>query len=176
MYSDQSLLPKEAIRLAALGILASRPMPYAALAQEVRHFTSRIVGPSLELMGSSIELLRFEGLADADGDGDDAVLSVTDRGRAELRTLLASAIRPPLNDINKLVMALKMRFMHLLDPEAQQAQADMMIEACRSELARLIDLRGAHADEPGHFTGWLDHDIDLVESRLGWLQEFRAAL
>lgn len=175
MYNDNTLLPKEAIRLAALGILASGPMPYAALAQEVRHFISRIAGPSLELMGSSIELLRFEGLIDSGGDGDDTV-AITDAGRAELRDLLSAAIRPPLNDLNKLVMALKMRFMHQLDAEAQRSQADMMIEACRSELARLTDLRGRHAGEPGHFGGWLDHDIDQTESRLGWLQGFRAAL
>ena len=176
MYDDHSLLPKEAIRLAALGILANRPMTYAALAQEVRHFTSRIVGPSLELMGSSIELLRFEDLVAADGDGPDAILAITDTGRAALRELLSAAIRPPMNDVNKLVMALKMRFMHVLDTSAQQAQADMMIEACRSELARLVDLRGTHAEDPGHFTGWLDHDIELVDSRRAWLEDFRAGL
>ena len=176
MDSDQTLLPKQAIRLAALGILAGGPLTYAALAQEVRHFSSRIVGPSLDLLGSSIELLRFEGFADAEGDGPDAVLTITDRGRDALRALLETAIRPPLNDINKLVIALKMRFMHHLDSAGQQAQADMMIEACQSELARLIDLRGAHAEEPGHFSGWLDHDIELVEARLEWLREFRASL
>lgn len=176
MYNDHSLLPKEAIRLTALGILAGQPTGYAALAREVRHFISRIVGPSLDLMGSSIELLRFEGLVAADGDHPDAELTITEAGRAELRELLSAAVRPPLNDVNKLVMTLKMRFMHLLEPEARRAQADMMIEACRAELARLIDLRGAHADEPGFLAGWLDHDISLVEARLAWLTDFRARI
>lgn len=176
MNTEHSLLPKEAVRLAALGILAGRVRTYAEVAKEVRHFTSRIVGPSLDLLGSSIELLRFEGLVEADGDGPDAKLTITDAGRAALKTLMSSAVRPPMNDINKLVMALKMRFMHLLDADGQRAQADMMIEACQSELARLVDLRRTHAEEPGHFGEWMDHDVSLVESRLKWLEDFRARL
>src|SRR3546814_6409886 len=85
MYRDNSLVPKEAIRLAALGLLAERDRPYGDLAREVREFAARIVGPSLELLGTSIELLRFEGLiAPVDGQGmaDAAVLRLTDAGRA----------------------------------------------------------------------------------------------
>ena len=52
----------EAIRLAALGSLAGKPQRYAEVAGEVRHFVGRLIGPSLDLLGSSIELLRFEGL------------------------------------------------------------------------------------------------------------------
>ena len=42
MYKDNSLIPTEAVRLAALGMLAERPRSYAELAEEVRHFTGRI--------------------------------------------------------------------------------------------------------------------------------------
>ena len=62
MYQDNTLLPREVIRMAALGTLAGRAVSYAELANEVRHFVSRIAGPSLDLMGTSIELLRYEGL------------------------------------------------------------------------------------------------------------------
>ena len=62
MYQDNSLLPREAVRLAALGTLAETPMTYAALAADVRNFASRVAGPSLELMGTSIEMLRYEGV------------------------------------------------------------------------------------------------------------------
>jgi len=54
MYRDNSLIPLEAMRIAALGALADKPMRYAEIAADVRRFTSRIVGPSLELMGSSV--------------------------------------------------------------------------------------------------------------------------
>ena len=176
MYSDNSLLPKEAVRLAALGTLASRPMSYAELVTEVRHFTSRIAGPSLELMGASFELLRYEGLVEGGGNGDDTPLVITDAGLGELRELLRAAVRAPFNDMNKLVMALKIRFLHLLDGDGQRDQADMMIDACRTELARLVDLKGHHQGEEGHFGDWLDHDIGLVESRLAWLEAFHQAL
>ncbi|HYC12673.1 MAG TPA: hypothetical protein VEC75_00390, partial [Stellaceae bacterium] len=62
MFRDRSLVPAEAIRLTALGLLAEGPRRYGDLAAAVRHFTGRIVGPSLDLMGSSLELLRYEGL------------------------------------------------------------------------------------------------------------------
>ncbi len=74
MYRDDTLIPSEAVRLCALGILMLGRRRYAELAREVRHFTSRIAGPSLDLLGTSVELLRFEGLVRAvDGD-DDALL------------------------------------------------------------------------------------------------------
>lgn len=175
MYQDNTLLPREAIRLAALGILAIEQISYAALANEVRHFSSRIAGPSLDLMGTSIELLRYEGLiepADTSLDVDDAPLAITESGREELRQLLCSAVRAPLNDVAKLVLALKFRFMHLLDRDDQRNQAEMMIEACETELVRLIDLRGRHQNADGFLVDWLDSEIGMVETRLDWLRDF----
>ncbi len=62
MYRDNSLIPKEAIRMAALGALVKRDRSYGDVAGEVRKFAARIVGPSLDLLGTSIELLKLEGL------------------------------------------------------------------------------------------------------------------
>jgi hypothetical protein len=70
MFRDKTLIPAEAIRLAALGMLAEGPRAYGALAGDVRHFASRIMGPSLDLLGPSLELLRHEGLAVAEGSGE----------------------------------------------------------------------------------------------------------
>lgn len=171
MYKDNSLIPSESIRLAALGILAQAPRPYAQLASEVRHFSGRIVGPSLDLMGPSLELLRVEGLVEAEGaGGDNALLRITDAGRAELRRLLTANLRGPIGEMNKLIIALKMRFLHLLDRADQQMQAEILIDVCEQELARLTDLRRHHADEPGHLIPWLDHDIAEVEGRLAWFR------
>ena len=173
MYRDRTLLPKEAMRLAVLGILAGTPMDYAGLATELRHFTSRIVGPSLELTGSSIEMLRLEGLIAFVGGQR---LTLTDQGRAELRELLSSSVRAPFDGINRLVLALKLRFLHLLDADSQRSQAEMMIEAAETELARIEDLRKHHAAEPGHLLAFLAHDVDEARSRLEWFRELRAKL
>jgi hypothetical protein len=51
MYRDRSLIPSEAVRLAALGSLALGSKRYAALASEIRQFTVFITGPSLDLVG-----------------------------------------------------------------------------------------------------------------------------
>ena len=68
MYSDRTLLPKECLRLCALGTLAlsDKPISYADLANSVRHFTAHIMGPSLDMMGSSLQLLKLEGLVRED--------------------------------------------------------------------------------------------------------------
>lgn len=175
MYSDHSLLPKEALRLAILGMLAEGERGYADLAADVRRFVSRLAGPSLDLMGSSLELLRYEELiAPACGAGDDARLALTTRGRAELDQLLRAPLRPRLDDVGRLVLALKMRFLHLLPPAAQREQAEMAIEACRGELARLEDLGRGEGGEA--FAAWLAHDTAQAEARLAWLARFRESL
>ncbi len=173
MYADNTLTPKEATRLCALGTLAQGPLSYAALATATRHFISRITGPSLDLMGSSIELLKYEGLVEAlDGQGleDNATLAVTDKGRDELRILLTANLRSGTNELNNLITALKFRFMDLLDDADRRDQIEMLCEVCETELARLEDLRGHHADDSGFLSSWLDHEIEQHEQRLAWLE------
>ncbi|HEX9701763.1 MAG TPA: hypothetical protein VGA19_02855 [Rhodospirillales bacterium] len=179
MYADNTLTPKEAVRLCALGTLAAGPMPYGALAGAIRHFVSHITGPSLDVLGTSVELLKYEGLieaADGIGRADDAEIRITDEGRAELTKLLTANIRAQASEMNKLIIALKFRFLHLLDRPDQRHQADVLADAAENELARLEDLRRYHAGEPGYLIEWLDHDIREVEFHLGWLREFRARL
>jgi len=176
MYADNTLTPKEAIRLCALGSLAQQSMHYSQLAASVRHFISRLVGPQLELMGTSIELLRFEGLVEGVGGvgmEDDAELKLTDKGWEELRTLMVAPVRASFNDITMLIVTLKFRFMHLLEARDRCEQAELLIETCEAELGRLVDLRQHHADDSGLLVSWLDHDIEEFESRLEWLEAFR---
>jgi len=179
MYADNTLTPKEALRMCALGTLASGPMRYSALAAAIRHFISHITGPSLEVMGTSLELLKYEGLVEAvDGVGmeDDAVLGITDAGRAALHVLLTANVRSQASEMNKLIEALKFRFLHLLDLDDQRAQADILIDAKEIELARLDQLRDHHAGQGGHLIEWLDHDIGELEAGLEWLKAFRGRL
>jgi DNA-binding PadR family transcriptional regulator len=179
MNRDNSLIPSEAVRLAALGSLWQGAKRYADLATEVRHFTGRIVGPSLELLGPSLEVLRLEGLIDAElgsGEGSAAVMALTEAGRQELHRLMNASLRGPLGEINKLFVALKMRFIDVLTPEERHLQADLLAEICEQELARLNDLRTHHAGEPGHLLDWLDHDIAQVDARLTWFRALRERL
>jgi DNA-binding PadR family transcriptional regulator len=173
MYRDNSLIPSEAVRLLALGILASGDKRYGALASEVRYFTSHVVGPSLDLVAPPLELLKVEGLIEAAGDddlGDEAVLRVTEAGRADLAKLLTANVRAPVNDINKLILTLKMRFLHLLEPAQQKLQLEVLIEMSERELARLTELRAHHAEDAGFLTEWLDHGTAETAARLEWLR------
>ncbi len=187
MYRDNTLIPSEAIRLLALGVLATRECPYAELAHEVRHFVGHVVGPSLDLVGAPIEVLKVEGLIEEIGtraagpapapDPDAAPpLRITEAGRAELIRLLSSNLRAPVSDINKLIITLKMRFLHLLEPADRRLQAEMLIEMCERQLVRLTELRGHHGDAPGHLPSWLDHEIDQTRERLQWFQDLQAGM
>jgi len=176
MYRDNSLMPKEAVRLAALGALKlAGPTRYGDLATSVRHFTDRIVGPSLDLMGTSLEMLRYEGLVKAtQGTGmeDNAVLEITAAGRGEFQSLMRACVRAPASDpLNKLVIALKLRFLHLLELEIQREQIEALISLCETELARLNDLDRRMGNEPGHFADWLHHDIAELRWRSEWFRE-----
>jgi DNA-binding PadR family transcriptional regulator len=179
MYADNTLTPKEAVRLCALGTLATESVRYSILARSIRHFISHITGPSLEVMGTSLELLKYEGLVSAvNGVGmeDDAVLSITEDGLSELRNLLTANVRTQASDMNKLIIALKFRFLHLLNNDDQQIQAEILIEAQEMELARLEELHREHDNDEGHLSNWLNHDIKDMLSNLEWLKEFRKSL
>ncbi|MDX1425267.1 MAG: hypothetical protein R3322_19110 [Kiloniellales bacterium] len=179
MYRDNSLIPSEAIRLLALGILAGGEKSYAALAAEVRHFVSHITGPSLELVAPPLELLKVEGLVEA-GDDHDApdseLLALTEAGRGELAKLLAANVRAPVSDINKLIIALKLRFLHLLPPAERRVQAETLVELSERELARLTELRAHHAGDGGTLTAWLDQELVQVEARLAFFRDLLAKL
>jgi hypothetical protein len=179
MFRDHSLIPTEAIRLAALGILTEGPKKYGALAVEVRHFASRMLGPSLDILGTSIELLRYEGLIETVGvraaPGQsltaDSTVQLTETGRTALKELLTSRVKAPLTDLSKLVIALKLRFLHLLGPDERRLQMEMLVELTESELARLNDLRTQYAESGNLLGDWLAQDIAQTEQRLAWYQQ-----
>lgn len=175
MYRDNTLIPTEAIRLAALGSLAEGDKQYAELASEIRYFVARVAGPSLDLLGTSLELLSYEALAvtvDGGAVQDGAALQITDSGREMFHTLMTSNVRAPVNDVSKLVIALKMRFMHLLPKDDRRDQAEMMAEMCEVELARLNELRGGYGQEP--LAEWLDLEIAQLNERLDWFRKLDA--
>ena len=171
MYRDNTLLPSEAVRLLALGVLANSALSYSELATEVRHFTSRIVGPSLDLVGTPLEVLKLEGLIESLDRSDGGQLAVTEPGMKELRRLLASGVRAPITELNKLIIALKLRFLHFLKPEEQRLQIEFLVEMSERELARLTDLGQHHAGEAGLLASWLDHEIAQARERLAWYRD-----
>ena len=179
MYSDRTLVPTEVVRLCALGTLTLAPMTYADLAREVRAFTGRLSGPTLDMMGTSIELIRTEGLIEAVTQGDqdtEATLRLTPAGENELRALLGANLRNTLDDLSRIVFALKLRFLHVLEPAVAREQIDRMIKISKADRARRADTKARYGHEPGHFGAWLDADIDRAEDRVAWLTALKARL
>ena len=179
MYADRTLIPTEVIRLCALGTLTLAPLTYAELAREVRAFTGRLSGPTLDMMGTSIELLRTEGLIEASAptqQGAEATLQLTPAGEAELRALLTANLRNALDDLSRIVFALKLRFLHLLEPPVAREQINRLIEISKADRARRADTKARYGGEPGYFSAWLDADIDRANDRVAWLTALREGL
>ncbi len=177
MYRDNSLIPTEAIRLAALGALAGGDRPRAEVAREVRRFAERIVGPSLDLLGPSIELLRLEGLVeDAPGAGagagpeaaGDARLRLTAAGLEALKAYLRASARPGEGGVARLAVALKLRFLDVLDEAERRDQLAALRDMYEGERARLDDLAGRAEWSGGLLPGWLDLERETVSRRAAW--------
>jgi len=175
MYRDNTLIPSEAIRLLALGLLAETPRSYAALAEGVREFLQLVVGPSLDLLAPPLELLKIEGLVEAAGSGGEATLSLSRTGREELQRLLGANLRAPTTDISKLILALKVRFLALLPLAEQRLQAEMMAEVFQRARARLQEL-SERAPGAAAFGGWLAMELDKAARQLAWAQELQRQL
>ena len=174
MYRDNSLIPKEAIRMAALGALVDRDRRYGDVASEVRQFASRIVGPSLDLLGTSIELLKLEGLIETVAAGADAteeMLRLTDTGTVALRDYLRTSIRPGVSDLNKLVIALKLRFIDVLDAEDRRDQLDGLRRMYEGERTRLLDLATHEEWSGGLLPEWLRFERDMISRRITWCED-----
>ena len=145
-FPDGSLLPQEAARLCALGLLREGARPLAALARETHRLLSFHLGASLDAAGESIAALPALGLARAEAAPGaapgEAILHATASGEAELRALLASSPPAPMGgDLGRAVASLKLRFAGALHGEARRAMLQALVEAARADQAR--------RDEPG---------------------------
>ncbi len=170
MPADSALLPAQTVRLAALGILAEGERPYAELAREVADFIRCMLGQSLDLMGTSLELLRVEGLIEAVGGtgmSDNAEMRLTPAGDQALRRLLAAGLHAPGNELNHLVLALKLRFLPILDESERRRQLALIGEWYAGEIVRLERLCARHAGRSPQFRRWIEREIDLARERLG---------
>jgi len=183
-FKDHSLVPQEAVRLCTLGLLLEGERPFGELAVEVRRFVSRMLGPSLDILGTSIEALRYQGMIEPLGPRaspgqsltGDTPLRITAAGRETFLSLMTSRVRAPMTDLSKLIVALKLRFLAALDPAEQRAQLEQLMEASELELVRLRDLHTQH-DVAGDLLGdWLAQDIAQTESRITWYRDRLAAI
>ena len=174
MQRDRALIPVEGLRLAALGILARQgPMAYASLDTLVRLFATSYGASPVDVMSSSIELLRFEGLIEIgehEADAGSAPVVLTAWGREELERLMIAPVKVT-GAYAKLLVALKLRFFHLLGDREKKMLAEVLGDALRSERARLVNLRRHMEGEDADFLAWLDRDLARVAEELAWLGE-----
>ena len=171
MYRDNSLIPRETIKMAALGALIGRNRSYDDVASEVRSFISRIVGPSLELMGTSIELLKLEGLietVDQDGQSQTELLQLSVAGLEELKEYLRSNLKAGGSELNRLVIALKLRFIDILSEDEKREQLSAIKEMYINERKRLEDLKSQPSWTTGLLSESIELDLSIANKRIEW--------
>ena len=174
MYRDRSLQPGETVKLIALGLLIEAPRTYADLANDIRYFTARIVGPSLDLLGSSLEILRLEGwIAPKEGDKGEEdkeagnLISLTDSGYQQFLDLMNAPLRIPLNDSNRLALLTKLRFLSYLPEETRLDQIDLIEELVEKEQAWNAELA---RDFPQTALGaWVEMESRDLSAKRAWL-------
>ena len=158
--------------MAALGALIEQDRRYADIASEIHQFTARIVGPSLNFLGTSIEVLRLEGLIETvggDADEHDAEwLRLTGTGRRAFKEYLQASIRLGDSDFNRLVIALKLRFITVLEAEERLEQLEGLKSLYERECARLDDLARQEAWSCGLLPDWLAFERDVASQRITW--------
>ena len=168
MYRDRSLQPGETVKLIALGLLVESPRTYAELANDIRYFTARIVGPSLDLLGSSLEILRLEGwIAPKENTEKTGPISLTDSGYEQFLSLMNAPLRIPLNDSNRLALLTKLRFLSYLPEETRLDQIDLIEELVEKEQAWNAELA---RDFPHTALGaWVEMECKDLAAKRTWL-------
>tara|TARA_Y100000588_G_scaffold378057_1_gene457981 strand:+ start:532 stop:1047 length:516 start_codon:yes stop_codon:yes gene_type:complete len=160
--------------MAALGALVERRRSYNEVSREVRQFAARIVGPSLDLLGTSIELLKLEGLIETvelatDDSGE--ILELSDHGLEELKEYLKSNVRSGGSDLNRLVVALKLRFLTVLDVEEQIEQLISLRDMYEAEKIRLLDLEKQSQWLSGLLPELIHLEIGVADDRIRWCSD-----
>ena len=160
--------------MAALGALIERERSYDDIANEVRSFISRIVGPSLELMGTSIELLKLEGLIETVNDndkGDSSLLQLSPTGLQELKEYLRSNLKSGGSEVNKLLIAFKLRFIDILDDNERRDQLLAIRDMYHNEKRRLEDLKNQTTWLTGFLLESIELELFVVNKRIEWCDQ-----
>ena len=180
---ESTLLPTQAIRLCALGtLLADGPTTYAGLAGQVRALTGNQLGPAPTVTASSVELLRYEGLVLAIGlddptqpAGPETVLHITPEGQRAFAELMAGGLTTPMNELNRLVVQLRLAFSYLLEGPQRDAVRLSLIALYEREVDRIAAIFDQVGDRPGPLGAWLRLDLEHAMERLDWLRRASSA-
>lgn len=175
---ERGLVPKAALRLAALGTLWEGEKRYADVALEAREFVARFSSPAPEILSTSIELLKLEGLIEeivvpggcrSDEVGEsNPLLRITESGVTALASLLKAPLNPKMSDITRLAVALKLRFVHALSPAERAEEVAGLQAMYEAERERLATLLAAERNRPTArlLCEWLTAEIRLIDDHL----------
>ena len=130
------------------------------------------------MLGSSLEILKLEGLVTIDDQSeatknDQRRVTITQNGILRFEMLMNASLRVPMDDINRLVLLTKLRFLTYLPNEQQLDQLDLYLELVHKEQALLNNLITEHSE--GVLGEWLTMEQQTLKTReqliQTWLNE-----
>ena len=98
-------------------------------------------------------------------------MRLTSNGFQELKEYLKSTIRSGSSDLNKLVVALKLRFIEVLEPSERLDQLVGLQTMYQAERNRLQDLRKHEEWSAGLLSELLDLELAVTDQRVLWCSE-----
>ena len=122
--------------------------------------------------GASLNM-ALEGLVKEDSGNaafSDGQLILTQQGHDKFVELMQGNLRDTSGELSRLIMALKMRYLHLLDDDIRREQLEILQDVCELDLERVLALREEHANEASNFTGWLEMEVKRLEQKNDWLK------
>ena len=97
---------------------------------------------------------------------------MTASGRAALSRLLLAPLKIQGSELNRLVVALKLRFLDQLSAADRADQLDLLADALTGERARLADLKAA-TDAASPLGSWLDLELQQIDAKIAWCERLR---
>ena len=120
------------------------------------------------------ELLKLEGLIETVNDndkGDASLLQLSPAGLQELKEYLRSNLKSGGSELNKLVIALKLRFIDILDDDEKRDQLLAIRDMYHNEKRRLEDLKNQTTWLTGFLLESIELDLFIVNKKIEWCDQ-----
>lgn len=168
--------PRQALELAILGLVCSRPAALGDLQVGVAEIGGCCWRPAVGVIADRIEELAGSGqlrIAFADNVGAPPAVHATGIGRHRLRELLLMEIGDHSEILCHTYVLLKVAFIDHLEPNRRWQEIDRLIEVLQAGVAALTNPSAPISFDSPYLRLARTHEIGRMESEICWLRAVR---
>lgn len=170
---------KGATQLAILGVACRAPALGTEIVSLVKHIVGRSWQPTSDFIAVAIEDLRDRELLRTEGEGrawDTTRYGITEEGRRVLDALLREPLEPSPSGLDPAAVSLKVCFMDLLEPTAQQEQIEAILLLYAREIAHFEEAVARCACDWTYVPGWMSLEVRRLTAERDWFRDITANL